>query len=72
MIDYRPCGACGELVPATGCEHWRPRELKIGKAEMSPAASAAKRERDRVRQLNRRARERAELEAFRKMMGVRQ
>lgn len=25
MILYRPCGACGELVPAvTGCKHWRP------------------------------------------------
>lgn len=23
--DYRPCGACGELVPAvTGCQHWKP------------------------------------------------
>lgn len=24
-LDYRPCGACGELVPAdAGCPHWRP------------------------------------------------
>jgi len=69
MIDYRPCGACGELVPATGCEHWQPRRLKIGEG-MSSAARAAKRERDRVRQKARRERDRVALEAFRKTMGV--
>lgn len=22
---YRPCGACGDMVPAaTGCKHWKP------------------------------------------------
>ncbi len=24
-LDFRPCGACNELVPTdTGCSHWRP------------------------------------------------
>lgn len=28
MIEYRPCGACGELVPAaTGCKHWTPGRI---------------------------------------------
>jgi len=71
MIDYKPCGECRALVPATGCPHWQPRSLKIGEG-VSPAARAAKRERDRVRQKARRERDRLALEAFRKTTGVRQ
>lgn len=67
MIDYRPCGECGALVPATGCEHWRPRDLKIGETPVKRNMDA-KREADRIRQKERRARQREELAASRRMM----
>lgn len=72
MIDfwaYRPCGACSALVPyATGCEHWRgaPGRISGGRTDEAVAAK-----RDRIRQKQRRERERAELAAFRRAMGVR-
>jgi hypothetical protein len=29
--DYRPCGACKEMIPSdTGCKHWKPG-VKSGK-----------------------------------------
>jgi hypothetical protein len=28
-VKHRPCGACGELVPAdTGCVHWKPGAVR--------------------------------------------
>lgn len=30
-LDFRPCGACAELVPSdSGCPHWKPG-IKVGK-----------------------------------------
>jgi len=52
MIEARPCGACGELVPSDeGCEHWRPGQTAKG-----------------ARERERRRREREELDSFRRMM----
>jgi hypothetical protein len=46
-VTYRPCGACGTLVPAdTGCEHWRP-------GRSAKAADSA--ERRRVQRVDREA-----------------
>lgn len=59
MTRWRPCGACRELVPAdTGCGHWAPG------LTVKAASSKARRglERDEV------ARQRAEIESFRRMM----
>jgi hypothetical protein len=39
MIRHRPCGACGELVPAdTGCTHWRPG-LTLKRAPRRPVST---------------------------------
>lgn len=52
MIRLRPCGACGQLVPADdGCKHWRPG------LSVKAADSRA-----------RRVREREALAAFRRQM----
>ena len=52
MITDRPCGACGELVPADeGCEHWRPGQTAKG-----------------ARERERRRRDREELASFQRMM----
>jgi hypothetical protein len=47
--DHRPCGACGELVPAdTGCKHWKPgtaatvRSARRGRAQQREKEKAAR------------------------------
>lgn len=45
MIDFRPCGACGELVSPFGCEHWKPGRASLRGG--STARSERKRQRDR-------------------------
>jgi len=46
MRSHVPCGACGALVPVTGCRHWRPR---VAADEPEPAWRVAERRaRDRA------------------------
>lgn len=41
MTEWRPCGACGALVPAdTGCEHWRPGMAAASAVRAARAARA--------------------------------
>lgn len=69
MIDYRPCGACRELVTASGCEHWRPHGRQV--IELVDAAERRRaRANARRREAHARDRARVSVEAFRKTMGV--
>jgi hypothetical protein len=62
MIDYRPCGACVELVPAdTGCGHWKPAH----RAEAARKGKNRNRDNQRARTRAYRARQKAEVEAAR-------
>lgn len=55
-LAWRPCGACGELVPAdTGCTHWKP-DFRRQRAAMR------KRDRDRLA-----AREAKDAESLRRL-----
>ena len=42
-LTHRPCGACGRLVPVSGCRHWRPRP-SAGSAYVEPKWKATERE----------------------------
>jgi len=62
MIDYRPCGACVELVHAdTGCGHWKPGQ----RAEAARKGNNRNRDSQRARTRAYRARQKAEVEAAR-------
>lgn len=51
---YRPCGACGSMIPAdTGCKHWKPRST-TGSTRQPTYVSRA-----RQRELEKAAREKA-------------
>lgn len=74
MIDWRPCGACRELVPAdSGCGHWRPgvssgmRAGETAQDREAKAKAAAKRreQRARARELAKKA-----IEEFHRQQGI--
>jgi len=61
VLAVRPCGACGQLVPAdTGCDHWLPG--LSGKAAEARAARRALNEKIAAR--------RAAVAEFHRIMGV--
>jgi len=69
MIEFRPCGACGALVDARGCKHWKPGQPPRGVARKTPEYLARKAERDRLRRQA--DRDRAKVAKLQQQMGVR-
>lgn len=76
MMDYRPCGACGELVTPLGCQHWRPGSVSYVRvrgssvANLTPEQLEAKRARDRELRKNQRAAAKERVREFQQVMGV--
>lgn len=63
-MTHRPCGACGELVPAdTGCKHWQPG--RSAKAADSATRRLAQRDEREAARLSLQPRRRVRTQEYR-------